>query len=199
MALEAPAILIALEQSALGTAIRQSVWIYPAANTVHILGLTLLAASVAVMDLRLLGAFRETVPAAVIVPARRLAMLGLTIMVLSGLVLFTAEATHVAMNPVFQIKMGLIGLAILNALVVPRTLPAVLIKSPAMTRTSNCGLGVGSSQSGENSRCRSDIVQIFIAGSHRPRRRQNRWQALRSSSHSGRHRSVRQRRPHTAR
>ena len=47
MALEAPAILVALEQSALGTAIRQSVWIYPAANTVHILGLTLLAASVA--------------------------------------------------------------------------------------------------------------------------------------------------------
>ncbi|PZN47364.1 MAG: hypothetical protein DIU65_17200, partial [Proteobacteria bacterium] len=110
MALEAPAILVALEQSALGMAIRQSVWIYPAANTAHILGLTVLAASVAVMDLRLLGAFRETVPAAVIVPARRLAMLALTIMVLTGLVLFTAEATHVAMNPVFQIKMGLIAL-----------------------------------------------------------------------------------------
>jgi len=133
MALEAPAILVALEQSALGMAIRQSVWIYPAANTAHILGLTVLAASVAVMDLRLLGAFRETVPAAVIVPARRLAMLALTIMVLTGLVLFTAEATHVAMNPVFQIKMGLIALAILNALIVQRTLPAVLIKTPAMT------------------------------------------------------------------
>ena len=133
MALEAPAILVALEQSALGMAIRQSVWIYPAANTAHILGLTVLAASVAVMDLRLLGAFRETVPAAVIVPARRLAMLALTIMVLTGLVLFTAEATHVAMNPVFQIKMGLIALAILNALVVQRTLPAALIKTPVMT------------------------------------------------------------------
>jgi len=131
MALEAPAILVALEQSALGMAIRQSVWIYPAANTAHILGLTVLAASVAVMDLRLLGAFRETVPAAVIVPARRLAMLALTIMVLTGLVLFTAEATHVAMNPVFQ--MGLIALAILNALIVQRTLPAALIKTPAMT------------------------------------------------------------------
>jgi len=47
MALEAPAILVALEQSALGMAIRQSVWIYPAANTAHILGLTVLAASVA--------------------------------------------------------------------------------------------------------------------------------------------------------
>ena len=130
---EAPAILIALEQSTLGAAIRQSVWIYPAANVGHILALTLLAASVAVMDLRLLGAFRETVPAAVIVPARRLAMLALTLMLLTGLTLFTAEASHVAMNPVFQIKMGLIALAVLNALVVQRTLPVVLTKTPAMT------------------------------------------------------------------
>lgn len=130
---DAPAILIALEQSALGMAIRQSVWIYPAANVAHILGLTVLAASVAVMDLRLLGAFRETVPSAVIVPARRLAMLALTVMVLTGLILFTAEASHVALNPVFQVKMGLIALAVLNALIVQRTLPAVLVKTPAVT------------------------------------------------------------------
>lgn len=133
MSPDAPAVLIALEQSALGMAIRQSVWIYPAANVLHILALTVLAASVAVMDLRLVGAFRETVPAAVIVPARRMAMLALTIMVLTGLVLFAAEASHVAMNPVFQVKMGLIALAVLNALIVQRTLPAVLLKTPAMT------------------------------------------------------------------
>jgi len=133
MSPEAPAFLVTLEQSTLGAAIRQSVWIYPAANVGHILALTLLAASVAVMDLRLLGAFRETVPAAVIVPARRVAMLALTLMLLTGLTLFTAEASHVAMNPVFQLKMGLIALAVLNALIVQRTLPAVLTKTPAMT------------------------------------------------------------------
>ncbi len=133
MSPEAPAILVALEQSGLGMAIRQSVWIYPAANVTHILALTMLAASVAVMDLRLLGAFRETVPAAVIVPARRIAVLALSLMVLTGLVLFTAEASHVIMNPVFQIKMGLIALAVLNALVVQRMLPAALMKTPAMT------------------------------------------------------------------
>lgn len=132
MSPDAPAILVALEQSGLGAAIRQSVWIYPAANVTHILALTVLAGSVAVMDLRLLGAFRETVPAAVIVPARRMVVLALTVMVLTGLVLFTAEASHVALNPVFQVKMGLIALAVLNALIVQRTLPAVLVKSPAM-------------------------------------------------------------------
>jgi len=133
MSPEAPAILVALEQSGLGMAIRQSVWIYPAANVTHILALTMLAASVAVMDLRLLGAFRETVPAAVIVPARRIAVLALSLMVLTGLLLFTAEASHVIMNPVFQVKMGLIALAVLNALVVQRMLPAALMKTPAMT------------------------------------------------------------------
>lgn len=133
MSPEAPAILVALEHSALGAAIRQSVWIYPAANVGHILALTLFAAAVAVMDLRLLGAFRETAPAAVVVPARRVSMLALTLMLLTGFALFAAEASHVAMNPVFQIKMGLIALAVLNALVVQRTLPVVLTKTPAMT------------------------------------------------------------------
>ncbi len=130
---EAPAILIALEQSGLGVAIRQSVWIYPAANVAHILALTVLAGSVSVMDLRLAGAFRETVPAAVVVPARRVAVLALAAMVLTGLVLFTAEASHVAMNPVFQVKMGLIALGVLNALILQRTLSGVLAKTPART------------------------------------------------------------------
>jgi len=133
MSPDAPALFVELENSALGAAIRQSTWIYPAANVGHILALALLAASVAVMDLRLLGAFRETVPAAVIVPARRVAMLALALMLLTGLMLFTAEASHMLMNPVFQIKMGLIALAVLNALFVQRPLSAVLTKTPAMT------------------------------------------------------------------
>jgi hypothetical protein len=57
MLAEAPQLLIALEQSALGAAIRQSTWAYPAANVGHILALTLFAGGVAAMDTRLLGAF----------------------------------------------------------------------------------------------------------------------------------------------
>ena len=130
---EAPALLVALEQSPIGFGIRQSVWIYPAANVAHVLALTVLAGAVAVMDLRLIGAFRETLPGAVIAPARRVAVLALFAMVLTGLVLFTAEASHVAMNPVFQIKMALVALGVLIALIMQRSLPAVLAKTPAMT------------------------------------------------------------------
>ncbi len=107
---EAPQFLIALEQSALGAAIRQSVWAYPAANVGHIVALTLFAGSVATMDARLLGAFAAAPPASIVRPARRMAAIGLLLMAATGSVLFIAEASHVAMNRVFQIKAMLIAL-----------------------------------------------------------------------------------------
>jgi len=130
---EAPQLLIALEQSGLGAAIRQSTWAYPTANVGHILALTLFAASVAVMDLRLLGAFAATPPAAIVRPARRMAMLGLALMVLTGFMLFTAEASHVAMNPVFQVKAVLVGLGIVNALIVA---------GPALSKVADVPAGI---------------------------------------------------------
>jgi len=126
MLAEAPHVLIALEQSALGAAIRQSTWAYPAANVGHIVSLTLFAGGVAAMDARLLGAFAAAPAASIVRPARRVAMLGLLMMLATGWVLFTAEASHVAMNPVFQIKAALIALGLANALLVARTLDAVL-------------------------------------------------------------------------
>jgi NAD/NADP transhydrogenase beta subunit len=128
---EAPQVLIALEQSGLAAAIRQSVWAYPVANVGHILALTLFAGAVAAMDARLLGAFAAAPPATIVRPARRAAMLGLFLMLLTGSALFTAEASHVAMNRVFQIKAALITLGVLNALLVGRALNAALADAPA--------------------------------------------------------------------
>ncbi len=130
MLAEAPHLLVALEQSGLGAAIRQSTWAYPAANVGHILALTLFAGGVVAMDLRLIGAFAAAPPGSVVRPARRVAIAGLLLMLLTGSVLFTAEASHVAMNPVFQIKAGLIALGILNALLAGRGLDTLLIGAP---------------------------------------------------------------------
>jgi hypothetical protein len=115
---EAPQFLVSLEQSGFAAAIRQSTWAYPAANVGHIVALTLFVSAVAVMDLRLLGAFAATVPASVLRPARLVAALGLALMALTGFMLFAAEASHVAMNSVFQVKAVLIGLGILNAIAI---------------------------------------------------------------------------------
>jgi hypothetical protein len=128
---EAPQFLVTLEQSALGAAIRQSVWAYPSANVGHIVALTLFAGSVAMMDARLLGAFAAAPPAAIVRPARRMAMVALALMAATGFMLFTAEASHVAMNRVFQIKAILIALGVINAVLVGRVLDRALEETPA--------------------------------------------------------------------
>jgi hypothetical protein len=126
MLADAPAVLAALEQSAFAAGIRQSVWAYPAANVGHILGLFLFAGAVCVMDLALLGAFGGTAPGKFVLQARRAAIGGLLLMAASGSILFAAEASHVAMNPVFQVKAGLIGLGVVNALMVAPSLRQAL-------------------------------------------------------------------------
>jgi hypothetical protein len=128
---DAPQFLQALEQSAFASAIRQSTWAYLTANVGHILALTLFAAAVAIMDLRLLGAFAASPPGAVVRPARRVAMLALLLMAATGFVLFAAEATHVAGNGVFQIKAVLIALGVANAVLVARALGPALDATPA--------------------------------------------------------------------
>jgi hypothetical protein len=131
MLANAPQFLIGLEQSGFGAAIRQSSWIYPAANVGHILFLTVFAGAVAMMDLRLLGVYASATPITIVRPARRLAVLGLLGMVATGFLLFTAEASHVAMNRVFQIKAILIALGLTNAVVIHRQLHDALDHVPA--------------------------------------------------------------------
>jgi hypothetical protein len=105
----------ALEASGLGQAMRQWLWLYPAVETVHILGIALLFGSIAVMDLRLLGVSRS-------IPVRTLARHVLpwsagafVLIVPSGLAMFVAHATEFIASPVFAIKLGLILAAGANA------------------------------------------------------------------------------------
>lgn len=111
----APDFLVALEASQIGALIRQSVWIYPTANISHVIAIVVFAGAIAVMDLRLMGALAGSDPVRVVRGARRAAILALLAVLLSGSVLFMAEASHVALNPVFQIKMGLIAFGLVHA------------------------------------------------------------------------------------
>lgn len=112
----APQILQALEGSAFAAAIRQSPWAYMTANVGHILSLAIFAGAIAVMDTRMAGALRATAPGEVLRLARRFALLGFAGLVVTGFVLFAAEASHVALNRVFQIKVALILLALANVI-----------------------------------------------------------------------------------
>ncbi len=111
---QAPAIFVALEQSGFAAAICQSIWLYPVANVGHIVALFCLAGAVTVMDVRLLGGLAATAPGRVIARARRSAIAALAAMAVTGFMLFAAEASHVSLNPVFQLKVALIGAALVN-------------------------------------------------------------------------------------
>jgi uncharacterized membrane protein len=112
----APAIFVALEASSIGAAIRQSTWLYLTANVGHIVSLVVFAGAVAVMDLRMAGAFKATSPGYVLHASRRVAIAAFLGLIATGSILFTAEASHVVINPVFQLKLALIALGLINVL-----------------------------------------------------------------------------------
>jgi hypothetical protein len=105
----------ALEASGLGQAMRQWLWLYPAVETVHIVGIALLFGSIAVLDLRLLGFSRG-------ISVKRLAghvlpwsAASFLLIVPSGLMMFVAHASDFISSPVFAVKMCLILAAGANA------------------------------------------------------------------------------------
>ncbi|UIJ45081.1 hypothetical protein LZK98_18855 [Sphingomonas cannabina] len=105
-----------IEASAFGMAARESAWLYPAANLVHLLGLVCLVGGIGVVDLRLVGAFR-TLPLATLSRALTpIAIAGLLMLAASGPVLFAADATALIRSPRFLTKLTLIAVALANAL-----------------------------------------------------------------------------------
>src|SRR3984893_12994127 len=110
----APEIFVALEQSSFAAAVRQSLWLYPAANVGHIVALTFFAGAVAVMDVRLLGGLAATSRAVLLARARSFAVPALGRSGVSGCVLFSARASHIALNPAFQLKAALVAAGLIN-------------------------------------------------------------------------------------
>ena len=110
----APAIFVALEQSGFAAAVRQSPWLYPTANVGHVVSLIFFAGAITVMDVRLLGGLGATAPGALLARARNFAIGALAGMVVTGFTLFSAEASHLVLNPVFQLKAVLIAAGLVN-------------------------------------------------------------------------------------
>jgi hypothetical protein len=111
-----------LERSGFGLLIRDAVLIYPIANVVHVLSALVFFASVAIMDLRVLGALRADAGEAVIARFRPVALGAFCALLASGIVLFTPEASAIIKNPSFQIKLALIAIGALNVIWLERAL-----------------------------------------------------------------------------
>jgi len=109
------ALLGALEEGGVGAAMRDSLWLFPLVETVHIIGFSILVGSLVAFDLRLLGVSKRL---SVRLLARHLlpwSLAALLLIVPTGVMMFASEATDLVDNAAFVVKMVLLMLAATNA------------------------------------------------------------------------------------
>jgi hypothetical protein len=108
-----------LDQTAFGHEMRESLYLFPIVETLHVFGIVSLVSSAFLLDLRLFGVgpMRDE-------PVDKLARWilpwvwsGFTVQVVTGILMFSAEATRSALNSFFWFKMFMILGAGINALI----------------------------------------------------------------------------------
>ncbi len=106
----------AIANTQLGVALRESTWVYPLVETIHIVGFALLVGSIFVVDLRLLGVRRDVALAPLLRFVLPVTLTCLLLVVPSGLLLFAAHANDLVGNRAFIVKIVLLFAAATNAL-----------------------------------------------------------------------------------
>lgn len=112
-----------LEGTQVALWVGESLWGYPLLLGVHIVGLAVVAGIFLMLDLRVLGlagsleygAFRDLFP---------LAWAGLALNAMSGLALFSSQATTFILSPPFLVKIGCIAIGVVLAVMLRRRLTA---------------------------------------------------------------------------
>ncbi len=104
-----------LEAQPFATAIAESEWLFPTIEVVHVVALTLVVGSIAMLDLRLLGVSRKD-HGVLELAAQTLPWTwgAFAAALLSGVLMFSSAATSYADNIPFRIKLILIALAGIN-------------------------------------------------------------------------------------
>jgi hypothetical protein len=111
-----------LDSTRLNAFMGQSKWAFPLLDTIHTLGIVLVAGTIMLVDLRLLSLGLRSVPVAAVV--HRIVpwtLAGFGLMFVTGGLLFCSEAVKMYRSPAFRIKLVLLILAGLNALIFHRT------------------------------------------------------------------------------
>jgi hypothetical protein len=107
--------LLALENSGLGDLVRSSAQLYAVLQVGHLLSMAALVGTGLVLDVRLLGLTRMPLAELLRLTDPVLAVAA-TVALISGLMMFSGEATTMAANPAFRAKIVLLGMLVGNAL-----------------------------------------------------------------------------------
>lgn len=109
------------EATPLGDAIRESQWLFPVIESIHLLGLVVIAAAVLVVDMRLFGVgLRDQ-------PVSRLArgvepylIVSLVVMITTGVLLFVSEAIKCYYSSAFWVKITCLALVVVYTFTIRR-------------------------------------------------------------------------------
>ncbi len=101
------------ESTGLGLVVRESVWLFPVIEAVHLLGLCMFGGALILVDLRMMGAGLTRTPLHVLArQARPWLVAGLVTMLASGVLLFMSEAVKCYYSQSFWVKMITLPLGI---------------------------------------------------------------------------------------
>lgn len=107
------------EATMLGRVIRESLWMFPVLEAIHLVGLSLLGGALLVVDFRLLGVgLKDSTIAELDRQARPWLLIALAIMLSTGVLLFLSEAIKCYYNTSFWVKISTLPVAILFTLAV---------------------------------------------------------------------------------
>ncbi len=109
------AFLKLLEASRFATTLRDSIWMFPIIESIHVIGLTLVVGTIAIVDLRLLGlASTQRSFQRIASDIMKWTWAAFALTVATGLMMFTTNAGIYYHNPFFRTKMLLLLLAGVN-------------------------------------------------------------------------------------
>jgi len=109
------------ENSVVGDSIRSSSWLFPGIEVIHLLGLAVIGGVVLVVNMRMLGLGLRHQPVAELArDTKPWLLVSLTVMLVSGFLLFMSEAVKCYYSSAFWVKMVSLALAILFTFTVHR-------------------------------------------------------------------------------
>jgi len=118
MSADVPAIIQWMQNSDIGTGIRESFWTFPIIETSHVLALAISVGLLIWFDLRLLGLGMKHQPISVIhKQIMPWAAFGFIVMFVSGIFLFWSEAEKCYRSGFFRAKVAFLFLAAFNAMI----------------------------------------------------------------------------------
>ena len=131
-----------LQGTSLSQAIVFNTWIWPACETLHFIGLTLLMGAIGIFDLRLLGFFRQMSVDA----ARDLmpfAIAGFAVNLFTGVVFLIGHPEQYVHNAAWWLKVGSLTLAGLNAIIFETSIGARVVSVGAGEDTPAVAKAIG--------------------------------------------------------